>query len=400
MDARQEGKQPLTRRQLLQRTATGISAAALAARVQVAPKPSENPPESAEMESLLEPIRKTHDLPALAAAVVLQGQPAAAGAVGVRKYGSEVRVTVGDQFHLGSCTKAMTATLVGMLVEEGKLSWETPLSQALPDLAATIHPDRRNVTVEMLLAHRGGFPSRSTPEGRTLGDMHRLPGTPREQRQTYVQLFLQEPPDYPPGTKYVYANAGFATLGAITERLTDTPWETLITRRIFQPLGMASAGFGAMGAPGRTDQPWQHTLDGEKHRPIEPGPRSDNPDVIGPGGKVHCSMGDWAKFVAIHAREGRGEGILLKPETFQKLHTAPFGGNYMGGWLTPERGWGGGRVLTHAGSNTMNFAVTWVAPLKEFAVLIATNQAGGTTEKACDEVAGALIRRFLTREEK
>jgi CubicO group peptidase (beta-lactamase class C family) len=393
-------KLPLTRRHLLQRTAVGIGAAALTVRAGGAPKPLDNAPESAAMESVMEPIRKAHDLPALAAAVVIQGQPAAVGAVGVRKYGSDVRVTVGDQFHLGSCTKAMTATLIGMLVEEGKLSWETTLAQAFPDLATTIHPERKSVTVEMLLAHRGGFPTRSTPEGQTLRDMHRLPGTPREQRQTYVQRFLKEPPDYPPGTKYVYANAGFAALGAIAERLTDTPWETLLTRRIFQPLGMASAGFGAMGTPGQVDQPWQHTLEGEKHRPIEPGPHRDNPDVIGPGGKVHCSLGDWAKFVAIHARQGRGSGSLLKPETFRRLHTAPFGGNSMGGWLTAERSWGGGRVLTHAGSNTMNFAVAWVAPLKEFAVLVATNQAGGTTEKGCDEAAWALIQRYLVRGEK
>ena len=65
-------------------------------------------------------------------------------------------------------------------------------------------------------------------------------------------------------------------------------------------------------------------------------------------------------------------------------------------WIVTERGWGGGRVLTHAGSNTMNFAVVWAAPLKEFAVVIATNQAGGETPNACDEAAGAVIRRFLS----
>jgi hypothetical protein len=52
-------------------------------------------------------------------------------------------------------------------------------------------------------------------------------------------------------------------------------------------------------------------------------------------------------------------------------------------------------VLTHAGSNTMNFAVAWVAPLEQFAVVVATNQAGGDTPKFCDEAAWTLIRRYL-----
>jgi CubicO group peptidase (beta-lactamase class C family) len=60
----------------------------------------------------------------------------AVGAVGVRKYGTDTPVTINDQFHLGSDTKAMTATMLATLVEEGKLSWGTRLEQVFPDLAA------------------------------------------------------------------------------------------------------------------------------------------------------------------------------------------------------------------------------------------------------------------------
>ena len=63
----------------------------------------------------------------------------------------------------------------------------------------------------------------------------------------------------------------------------------------------------------------------------------------------------WARFVADQLRGARGEAGLLKPETYKILHTPPFGGDYALGWATAEREWGGGRVLTHNGSNTMNF---------------------------------------------
>jgi CubicO group peptidase (beta-lactamase class C family) len=87
------------------------------------------------LNSLLEPILKKYDLPALAGAIVTSKGLSAVGAVGVRKYGTDTPVTVDDQFHLGSDTKAMTATMLATLVEEGKLSWSTTLEQVFPDLA-------------------------------------------------------------------------------------------------------------------------------------------------------------------------------------------------------------------------------------------------------------------------
>ena len=60
-----------------------------------------------------------------------------------------------------------------------------------------------------------------------------------------------------------------------------------------------------------------------------------------------------------------------------------------------QRGWAGGTALTHAGSNTMNFCVVWMAPLKDFAVLVCTNQGGPAAAKATDDAAAALIRNYL-----
>ena len=90
------------------------------------------PPAPEDISSLIEPIREEYSLPALAAAVVLDGDTIALGAVGERKYGSGVEVTNDDQFHLGSCGKAITATLLAILVEQAKLSWTTTLAEVFP----------------------------------------------------------------------------------------------------------------------------------------------------------------------------------------------------------------------------------------------------------------------------
>jgi hypothetical protein len=76
---------------------------------------------------------------------------------------------------------------------------------------------------------------------------------------------------------------------------------------------------------------------------------------------------------------------------YTRLHTAPFGGDYAFGWIVTERPWAGGTVYTHAGSNSMNLAVAWVAPLRDMAVLVTTNQGGSAAAKGADEASAALI---------
>jgi CubicO group peptidase (beta-lactamase class C family) len=338
----------------------------------------------------------------MAGAVILQGQTAALGVTGVRKMGSDVKVTIEDKFHIGSCTKAMTATLIAILVERGKLKWDTTLVEAFPDITDEMHPDYRDVTLKQILAHRGGLPAanRSWPEGKSFMDMHNLPGSAMEQRAAYARMILSQEPEAKPGTKYIYSNAGYSIAGAMAEQVMKKPWETLMTEMLFKPLGMRTAGFGAMGTPGKIDQPRQHKMNVDKLIAVEPCRLSDNPPVLGPAGTVHCSIKDWAKFIAAHLKGLKGGGGLLKSDAFELLHSPDFGGDYASGWKVTKRDWAGGNVLTHSGSNTMSYAVVWMVPKRGFAALVASNQGGGDVEKACDEACWTLIKEFLLKEER
>lgn len=345
---------------------------------------------------VLEPIRKKYDLPALAGAVIVGGHTVAWGATGVRKVGSDVKVTYDDKFHLGSCTKAMTATIIGILIERGKLGLDITLAQAFPNMVEDMHLDFRNVTLKHLLSHRAGLPpsKRTWPKGKSFRDIHNLPGSPMEQRLAYARMMLCQEPEVKPGTEYIYSNAGYAIAGVIAEQTMNTPWETLMIKMLFKPLGMKTAGFGAMGTPGKIDQPWQHKMkDGQLH-PIEPGRFSDNPAAIGPSSTVHCSIKDWAKFIRLHLKGARGE---FRPSLYKILHTPAFEGNYALGWEVAKRDWADGRVLTHQGTNGANFAVVWIAPNRNLAVLVTSNQGKGEVSKACDEAVGTLIKKFLPK---
>jgi CubicO group peptidase (beta-lactamase class C family) len=340
-------------------------------------------------------IRLTADWVATAMAGAIVGGEAleAVGVDGVRERGKPERATIDDQWHLGSCTKSMTATLIAGLVEEKKLSFDTTIGQVFGDVK-DMDPAWKDVTLELLLRNHSGAPTDLDADG-LWGKLWSLTGAPpTAQRRALVEGVLKRPPVAKPGTKYVYSNAGFSIAGAMAETLMKTPWETLITKRLFEPLGMKSAGFGAPGTRARLDEPRGHDAKGA---PVEPGVAADNPAAIGPAGIVHCTIGDWAKYVALHLRGERGDAAnILAPESFVKLH-APFpdDSHYAMGWSVAERPWAGGRVLTHDGSNTMWFCVTWIAPEKDFAVLVTCNQGGDAAAKACDEASWALIQDHI-----
>jgi CubicO group peptidase (beta-lactamase class C family) len=251
------------------------------------------------------------------------------------------------------------------------------------------------VTLDLLLRNHSGAPTDLDADG-LWGRLCGMKGSPpTAQRRALVEGVLKRPPVSKPGTKFLYSNAGFAVAGAMAETLMKTPWETLITKRLFEPLGMKSAGFGAPGTADKMDQPRGHGADG---KPVEPGLGADNPAAIGPAGIVHCTIGDWGKYVSLHLRgERKGSTKLLAPESFVRLHkpSADESG-YAMGWVVADRLWAGGRALTHSGTNTMWFCTTWLAPAKDFAVLVTCNQGGDEAAKACDEACGALIQDHLT----
>ena len=179
----------------------------------------------------------------------------------------------------------------------------------------------------------------------------------------------------------------------VAERAAGAPWEDLIKRRVFEPLGMASAGFGPPGTRGRVDQPWGHLAEGDTVRAIQ----DDNPQVMGPAGTVHCTLRDWARFASYHLKGVLGGVRLLKPETLKALHAARPREEYTpGGWLALERSWAGGKALAHTGSNTYWYSSVWLAPEREFGVLVVVNAAGKPAEDACDQAASALIRLAMS----
>lgn len=336
-----------------------------------------------DYEQTLTTLQMQNKLPGFGTAL-LQDDTLEVTTVGVKKYGEPTRLTPGDTFHLGSCSKAMTATLAAILIEEGYFTWTSKLSELLPDI--NLHPDYQDATFEMLLSHRAGLISdgRDTFPGDYLFIALQNPFlSPVSARDYYANKILPLKPQVSPGSKFIYSNGGYIIAAHIMEELTGNSWETLIKEKLFDPLAMDSCGTGPT---------WGHYRFLKSIIAL----KADNPPAHAPAAGIHCSMKDWGKFLAQHLRGYQGESGIVSAMSFKKLHTvsANDGHNYTyGGWGKHYRDWANGYVLTHNGSNTFNFAQVWIAPELNSIFMTSTNIGGKEAELASDEALAEMIRR-------
>ena len=365
---------------------------------------------NASLDPILRPYLTRYRLPAVAAAVVSKGKIVASGAVGTRRAGTDSPVSVEDRFHIGSDTKAMTCLLAAMLVEGGKMSWSTAVSEVFPELAATMDPAVRAITLEQLLSHTSGIPSDTEAHEKLIqNSFAQEKQNLDELRYGIIQKLVTQPLRSEPGKQFAYANMGYMLAGAMLERISGQTWEELIVLRLFDVMGFKSAGLGPQSTLGRVDAPLGHVpRDGQLPKPILAGPGGDNPEVMGPAGTAHMSVLDFARWASWNAAGGTRDPILVKAETVRRLHTpviemppkpdappgTPAGGSYGFGWLTIKVPFSREPFLFHGGSNEMNVADILIQPKHDFGMVLMTNMGGKASDEALKALAAELYGSF------
>ncbi|MEM9478261.1 MAG: serine hydrolase domain-containing protein [Verrucomicrobiota bacterium] len=367
------------RRKMISRTITSVW---LAGSMLAGAAPEDISP---ELEKLLD----GSEVPALAAAVIVDGEIVAMGATGIRKVGDREKVEIDDKFHLGSNTKSMTAVLAAILVKEGKIKWETTAAEVFTRIK--VHEGFKEATLAQFLTNTGG--AVGNLEGPLWQDLWNAKGALEKQRLMLVEGILENPPIYPPGTKYEYSNAGFSIAGAMLEAVTGESWEDLMEEKVFQPLGMKSAGFRAPASGRRIDQPYGHHERGGKLVPVDPEPSGDNPAGIAPAGAVHCNVEDYAKYLQFHLGE-LGENVLSSDEReilYKPSEVAP----YAMGWGVTTHPEPKGNSFSHSGSNTMFRTRTEFFASSKNAVVVMTNSGAENTKTRIKETMDWAAAKYF-----
>jgi CubicO group peptidase (beta-lactamase class C family) len=318
--------------------------------------------------------------PGMIAAIISSEGVIAIGSAGERKVGSGIALATNDVVHLGSCSKAMTATMIATLVAEGRLRWDTKLIEAIPELEFRIHSDYHKITLWQLLTHRAGIPKNFRDEGAFSSKEIKA------RRLAILEDNFKSPATYEID-EFHYSNFGYVIAACMAEKVTGLSWEVLMKERLFDPLGMSTAGFGNPNKNQSTDQPWGHNKSFWKWRSSE----AYYDEVIGPAGRVHCSVADWAKFLSLLLTS---ENPILERQYLDKL-TEPVG-YYACGWVVAEYEWAKGITYNHGGSIEIWYATVLVTPKVDRAFVVATNSCDfSSTPTTCMDTANKMIRMEL-----
>jgi CubicO group peptidase (beta-lactamase class C family) len=355
----------------------------------IPPAPAAGTLGDARLPEILEWARASQELPAMSAAVIRDGQIVERAAVGLRSADASTQVTTTDRWHLGSITKSMTATLAALLVEDGLIEWDSTPVDVWPELANDIHPGFRDITLRQLLSHTSGMKR----DDEFSGAADNAAGTPTEKRRRWAADVLEHAPAHP-DRSWSYSNVGYIVAGAMLETRAQTPWESLLQTRIFAPLGMTRTGFGAPGTANLVDEPWGHWSRDSGYRAVAPGPDADNPQAVGPAGRVHSTLDDMARYLIAHMDGERGVPGLLTVESFAALHT-PVSADYaLGWWRRPVAPPLNAARIQHDGTNGRWFAQSWFAADRNAALVIFTN-GGGERGAAAISAVDQLMRERI-----
>ena len=265
-------------------------------------------PKAAAFDAYVSQAVKDWKTTGLAVAVVKDGKVVFSKGYGVREHGKPAPVDEQTLFAIASTTKAMTAAALGMLVDEGKLSWDDPVTDHLPSFQLHEPYATREVTVRDLLTHRAG-----------LGNADYLWYVADLPADSMVGKLRLIRPEYSLRSGFIYQNVMYIAAGEVVRAVSGMPWDEFVRTRIFQPLGMASTYPRAALVPPGSNAAKPHFLfSGDTIAVV----RHDDLRAIGPAGDVWSNITDMSRWMMFLLDSGRVEGkALLKPGTWAELFT-------------------------------------------------------------------------------
>ena len=253
--------------------------------------------------------------PGAAVAIVENGKVTLAHGYGLRGLDSSEKVDPDTLFQIGSTSKAFTAAALAMLVEEGKIKWDDPVIDHLPDFRMYDPWVTREITIRDLLTHRSGL-------GLGQGDLMFVPATTISRADT-VRRIRYLKPETSFRSSFAYDNVLYIVAGQLIEAVSGQSWETFVRERIFKPAGMNHTVTNDADRFLAADRAFPHGRLGEI-RGLGPQQALDEKAVAlgencGPAGAIASSANDLARWLAIQLAGGQ------LPDSDQRLFSAETG---------------------------------------------------------------------------
>lgn len=336
------------------------------------------------LDKQLEQIRKDWEIPGLAVGIVQDDVLIYAKGFGVRELGKPGKVDEQTLFAVASNSKAFTATILGILVDEGKLDWDDRVIDYLPEFQMADAYVTQDMRIRDLLCHRSGLP--------TFGGDHIWIGNPKNDREKILHQLRYLEPTAPFRAKYQYQNLMFLVAGQVAAAVYDQSWDDVIQNRIFTPLEMKKSNTSIRHLESIKNVAVPHEPVEGKVIPVA----YDNVDGVAPAAAINSNIVDMAQWMRLNLKKGSYKGKqLVSKKVMKDLHAIqmPFrvsdynaehlGSRFAGYGL----GWGisdykGHTVVRHGGGLTGMLSLQTLIPEKGIGVMVLTNYAPSSPTQA------------------
>lgn len=325
---------------------------------------------------------KEFDVPGIAVGIVKDGKLVAAKGYGVRKVGEPAPVDADTLFGIASNSKAFTTAALAMLVDEGKLEWDDPVTKYLPAFAVADPYITHELTVRDLVTHRSGL-------GLGAGDLMFWPDTDFNRDQVLAQTRFIKPATSL-RSKYAYNNLMFIVAGQVVQQVSGKTWEDFIHERIFTPLGMKSSRITSTSFKPGENVAYPHSKGWRLQGTLTPVAMTRD-DTWAAAAGVKTSVNDLSKWIIAQLNQGKlANGTRLFSEAqSREMWSAqtvirinepsaplkamkPNFSAYGLGWSL--RDYRGRKVVGHGGALTGMFSQVSMIPEEHLGVIVLTNQ--------------------------
>ncbi|MBL7074425.1 serine hydrolase [candidate division KSB1 bacterium] len=351
-----------------------------------------------DLNDYVEKAMRDWKVPGVAISIVKDDSVVFAKGYGIRELGKEAKVDEYTLFSVASNTKAFTAALLGMLVDESKLNWDDRVTDYLREFQMYDPYVTREINIRDLLTHRSGLP--------TFGGDHLWIGNSLS-RDEIIARIRHLKPSAQFRTKFQYQNLMFLVAGQVIPEITGKSWEVTIKERILIPLGMMESNTSIRDLKGKINVATPHEIVGGKLVPIE----YDNVDNTAPAGAINSNVVEMARWMRLNLNGGVYNGKqILSAEVMREMHTIQMpipisadrekmlGTHFLGYGL----GWGisdyrGRKLVSHGGGLSGMISLQTLIPEENLGVIILTNFAPHSLTRA---LTYKVIDAFLGEPER
>lgn len=351
----------------------------------------------AGLDTELQKVLDTWKAAGFAVAVVEKDKVIYSKGFGYRDYENKIPVTPNTLFAIGSCTKAFTSSILGMLRDEEKIDFNESPIKYLPELKFFKDEMNSSIIVKDLMSHRTGLPRHD----------YSWYLFPTESRDSLIQRIAFQEPFMGVREKWYYNNFMFLAQGSIAEKITGKSWEDNITEKIFKPLGMTRSNLSIEGMKKGDDVAFGYQL--EKEIKIS---KMDyyNIAAMSPAGSINSSVNEMANWVktwiyggkhngkkllpAVYVNEAISSQMIVSPGLPEKQHTDVHLSNYGYGWFLAS--YKGHYRVEHGGNIDGFSASTSFFPSDSLGIIVLVNQNGSAVPGVVRNIISDRMLRVVT----